>query len=158
MGISVLASALGLDAEQTFIARVITTVMAKYEPADVDDTVARSFVLGMLLAAAADGHIDEQEAALLSALARTVPELRSRDVPALFEAARARMDSGLEVALADLDALDGHRNKCFALASEVALVAGHGPAGTMLPRLQVHIAPEAHYAECAIATFAAKFA
>jgi len=156
--IGALVTALGLDGDQTFVARVVTTVMAKYEAADVDDGVARSLVLGMLLAAAADGRVDEQEAALLSALARTVPELRARDVTALFEAARSRMDAGVDAALADLDALGGHQNKCFALASEVALVAGHGPAGTMLPRLREHIKPDASYAECAIATFAAKYA
>jgi hypothetical protein len=87
-----------------------------------------------------------------------VPELRSRDVPKLFEAARARMNAGVAAALADLDALGGHENKCFALASEVALVAGQGPAGTMLPTLRARIRPEPEYAECAIATFAAKYA
>lgn len=156
--ISALATALGLDGDQAFIARVVTTVIAKYEAASVADEIARSLVLGMLLAAAADGRVDEREAALLAALARTVPELRSRDVPTLFEAARERMNAGLDAALADLDVLGGHENKCFALASEVALVAGHGPSGTMLPRLQAHIRPEAHYAECAITTFAAKYA
>lgn len=156
--ISTLATALGLDADQTFIARVVTTLMAKYATVEVDDAVARSFVLGMLLAAAADGHVDAQEAALLSALARTVPDLRSRDVEALFEAARARMNDGLDAALVDFGALGGHENKCFALAAEVALVAGHGEAGTMLPRLRDHIRPEPAYADCAIATFAAKYA
>jgi uncharacterized membrane protein YebE (DUF533 family) len=156
--ISALATALGLDTDQTFIARVVTAVMPKYAAVQVDDAIARSFVLGMLLAAAADGQVDAQEAALLSALARTVPDLRSRDVEALFEAARTRMNDGLETALTDLDALGGHENKCFALAAEVALVAGHGEAGTMLPRLRDHIRPEPGYADCAIATFAAKYA
>ena len=155
--ISALATALGLDGDQAFIARVVTTVMAKYQAVEVGDDVARSLVLGMLLAAAADGVVDAHEAALLSALARTVPELRSRNVETLFEAARARMNGGLEAALADLDALGGQENKCFALASEVALVAGRGPAGTILPRLREHIKPDANYAECAIATFAAKY-
>jgi uncharacterized membrane protein YebE (DUF533 family) len=156
--ISTLATALGLEGDQTFIARVVTAVMAKYATVEVDDAVARSFVLGMLLAAAADGQVDAQEAALLASLARTVPDLRSRDVEALFEAARARMNDGLEAALLDLEALGGHENKCFALAAEVALVAGHGEAGTMLPRLRDHIRPEPGYADCAIATFAAKYA
>ena len=156
--ISALVTALGLETDQAFVARVVTAMMTKYAAVEVDDAVARSFVLGMLLAAAADGHVDAQEAALLSALARTVPDLRSRDVEALFESARARMKGGLDAALADLEALGGHQNKCFALAAEVALVAGHGPAGTMLPRLRDHIRPEPDYADCAIATFAAKYA
>ena len=155
--ISALASALGLDADQTFIARVVTALCPKYETAIIDDSVARSFVLGMLLAAAADGKVDEQEAALLSALARTVPDLRSRDVEALFQSARTRMNEGLEAALADFDALGAHQNKCFALAAEVALVAGQGE-GAMLPRLRDHIRPDPSYADCAIATFAAKYA
>lgn len=156
--ITALAAALGLEGDQTFIARVVTAVMAKYEVAEVSDDVARSFVLGMLLAAAADGHVDDREAALLSALARTVPELRSRDVPKLFEAARLRMNEGLDHALADLENVGSHQNKCFALAAEVALVAGQGPAGTMLPVLRDHIKPDPGYADCAIATFAAKYA
>lgn len=131
--------------------------MPKYAPSGVDDAVARSLVLGMLLAAAADGVVDAQEAALLSALARTVPELRSRDVAALFAAARARMSEGLEVALADLGSLAGNEDKCFALAAEVALVAGEGDAA-MLTRLRDHIHPSEAYADCAITTFAAKYA
>ena len=156
--ISALATALGLDGDQIFIARVVTALMAKYGAVEVEESVARSFVLGMLLAAAADGHVDAQEAALLSALARTVPDLRSRDVEALFESARVRMSHGVEAALADLETLGGHENKCFALAAEVALVAGHGPVGMMLSRLRDHIRPEPDYADCAIATFAAKYA
>lgn len=156
--ISALATALGLDGDQSFIARVVTTLMAKYGAAVVEHDVARSFVLGMLLAAAADGHVDPQEAALLSALARTVPDLRGRDVEALFEEARTRMNGGLDAALADFSALAGHENKCFGLAAEVALVAGRGALGTALPRLREHIRPEAFYAECAIVTFAAKYA
>ena len=155
--INALASALGLEGDQTFIARVVTAVMPKYAPSGNGDAVARRLVLGMLLAAAADGVVDAKEAALLSALARTVPELRSRDVEALFAAARARMDEGLDVALADLETLEGHENQCFALAAEVALVAGEGE-GTMLPRLRERIRPEDGYADCAIATFAAKYA
>ena len=155
--ITALAAALGLDGDQTFIARVVTAVMPKYAPSDVDDAVARSLVLGMLLAAAADGVVDAQEAALLSALARTVPELRSRDVEALFASARARMSEGLELALADLGSLAGNEDKCFALAAEVALVAGEGEAA-MLTRLREHIHPGDAYADCAIATFAAKYA
>ncbi len=155
--ITALATALGLEGDQTFIARVVTAVMPKYAPSGVDDAVARSMVLGMLLAAAADGVVDAQEAALLSALARTVPELRSRDVEALFTAARARMAEGLEVALGDLGALRGNEDKCFALAAEVALVAGTGD-NPMLPRLRDRIRPSDSYAECAIATFAAKYA
>jgi hypothetical protein len=131
--------------------------MPKYAPSGVDDAVAQRLVLAMLLAAAADGVVDTQEAALLSALARTVPALRSRDVEALFGAARARMASGVDVALSDLDALSGHENTCFALAAEVALVAGKGE-GAVLPRLRAHIRPDAAYAECALATFAAKYA
>lgn len=155
--ITALAAALGLDGDQTFIARVVTAVMPKYAPSGVDDAVARSLVLGMLLAAAADGVVDAQEAALLSALARTVPELRSRDVEALFASARARMSEGLELALADLGSLAGNEDKCFALAAEVALVAGEGEAA-MLTRLREHIHPGDAYADCAIATFAAKYA
>lgn len=169
--VSALAIALGLDGDQPFIARVVTAVMTKYASAGVDDVSARTLVLGMLLAAAADGRVDDDEAALLSALARTVPELRARDVTALFAAARARMDAGLDAALADLAALPAGaaelteptpiaraRDKCFALAAEVALVAGRGPGGTMLPRLRDHIAPDASSADCAITTFAAKYA
>ena len=155
--ITALAAALGLEGDQTFIARVVTAVMPKYAPSGVDDTVARSLVLGMLLAAAADGVVDAQEAALLSALARTVPELRARDVEALFTAARARMAEGLEVALGDLGTLGGNEDKCFALAAEVALVAGTGE-NPMLPRLRDRIGPSESYAECAIATFSAKYA
>lgn len=156
--VSALARALGLDGDQTFIARVVRTVMAKYEPHAVDDVAAGRFVLGMMLAAAADGYVDEDESALLAALARTVPELRSRDVDGLFASARARLSAGVETALGDLGHLEGHRDKCFALAAEVALVAGRGPLGTMLPRLQEQIRPDPDYAECAIATFAAKYA
>ena len=156
--ISALATALRLENEQSFIARVVSAVMAKYRAASDDTSVVSRFVLGMLLAAAADGHIDEQESALLAALARTVPDLRTQDVEALFSAARARMNEGLEVALADLGALGGQEDKCFALTAEVALVAGHGEAGTMLPVLREHIRPDPAYAESAIATFAAKYA
>ena len=156
--VSSLAHALGLDGDQTFIARVVRTVMAKYEPLAVDDDVAKRFALGMMLAAAADGYVDEEESALLAALARTVPELRNRDVDALFADAKSRMSAGVEAALAHLGGLEAHREKCFALATEVALVAGRGPAGTMLPRLQDRIRPAMDYAECAIATFAAKYA
>jgi len=92
--ITVFAAALGLEGDQTFIARAVTAVMPKCAPSGVDDAVARSLLLGMLLAAAADGVADAQEAALLSALARTVPELRSRDVEALFAAARAHGQGG----------------------------------------------------------------
>ncbi len=156
--VSALAQALGLESDQAFIARVVRTVMAKYEPAPVDDRMVGRFVLGMMLAAAADGYVDDDESALLGALARTVPELRGRDVDALFASAKARMSGGLEAALADLGSLEAHREKCFALAAEVALVAGRGPHGTMLPTLQDQIRPDPSYAECAVATFAAKYA
>lgn len=156
--VSALAHALGLDGDQAFIARVVRTIMAKYEPLAVDDDVAKRFALGMMLAAAADGYVDEDESALLAALARTVPELRGRDVDALFADAKSRMSAGVDAALAHLGGLEAHREKCFALATEVALVAGRGPSGTMLPRLQDRIRPAADYAECAIATFAAKYA
>jgi hypothetical protein len=69
------------------------------------------------------------------------------------------MAAGLDAALADLGTLEGgHANKCFALAAEVALVAGRGPEGTLLPRLRQHIAADPACADCAIATFAAKYA
>jgi len=160
--VSALAHALGLDADQAFIARVVAAVMTKYAPlagdAAVDDEAASKLVLGMLLAAAADGRVDDEEAALLSALARTVPELRRRDVTALFAAARAQMGEGLDVALRELDGLGPHRNKAFSLAAEVALVAGHGQEGTLLPTLRARIEPDGDAAEHAIAAFAAKFA
>jgi len=112
----------------------------------------------MLLTAAADGRIDDQEAAVLSALARTVPELRTRDVSTIFDAAKTRMNDGVEVALGDLAGLPSCKNKCFALAAEVALISGRGPDGTLLPRLRERLAPDSDYADSAVATFAAKYA
>jgi uncharacterized membrane protein YebE (DUF533 family) len=156
--VSALAKALCLDRDPVFVAQVVQTVMAKYERADADEDLARRLVLGMLLTAAADGKIDEREAAVLSALARTVPELRAHDVTALFDAAKTRMGDGLDAALGDLATMTRCKNKCFALAAEVALIAGRGPEGTLLPRLREHLAPDADYADSAIATFAAKYA
>ncbi|MBX3190537.1 MAG: hypothetical protein KF819_26285 [Labilithrix sp.] len=161
--VTALAGALGLEGDQPFIARVVRAAMAKYAPPEnvvVDEAVAQRLALAMILAAAADGVVDDREAAVLSALARTVPELRARDVTSLFAAARARMNEGLEAALRDLGGLDGLEDKCFALAAEVALVAGSrsGPEGAMLHRLQEHVRPDADVAECAISTFAAKYA
>ena len=54
--------------------------------------------------------------------------------------------------LRDLSAKD----KCFALATEVALVTGLSAERTLLPRLVKTLAPDE--AEAAIATFAAKYA
>lgn len=157
--VSALAEALGVDDDQLFLAQVVRTVMAKYEDSKGDDSLAEKLALGMVLTAAADGHIDEQEGAVLSALARTVPELKTRDVAKLFAAARSKMDQGREVALAELTALTEPRlrNKCFALATEVALISGRGPEGTMLPHLLAKIGPDRDYADAALATFAAKY-
>ncbi|MBS2014770.1 MAG: TerB family tellurite resistance protein [Deltaproteobacteria bacterium] len=158
--VSALVSALGLEGDQAFVARVVRTVMGKYATNatnQVDDDAAGALALGMMLAAAADGHVDAEESALLAALAKTVPELRGRDVGGLFDAARSRMSGGVDAALADLAGRDVLREKAFALAAEVALVAGRGPQGTMLPRLQETLRPDPDYAECAIATFAAKY-
>jgi uncharacterized membrane protein YebE (DUF533 family) len=156
--VTALAKALSLDKDPVFVAQVVRTVMAKYEKkTDADDSLAKNLVLAMLLTAAADGRIDDQEASVLSALARTVPELRARDVTTIFDAAKTRMNDGVEAALGDLAGLTACRNKCFALAAEVALIAGRGPEGTLLPRLREKVAPEPDYADSAVATFAAKY-
>lgn len=156
--VTALAKALHLGDDQVFLAQVVRTVMAKYENAKADDTLAQSLALGMLLTAAADGVVDDREAAVLSALARTVPELRARDVTALFDAAKLRMAGGADAALAELAALTRGKDKCFALATEVALIAGKGPEGTLLPRLRASLGPDSDLADAAIATFAAKYA
>jgi tellurite resistance protein len=156
--VSAIAKALVLDGDQIFLAQVVRTVMAKYEDSKGDDDLASLLAVSMLITAAADGVIDDREAAVLSALARTVPELRTRDVSSLFEAAKARMSVGPEIVLDDLAAMSAScKNKCFALATEVALIAGKGPEGTMLPRLLAKLAPDRDYADAAIATFAAKY-
>ncbi len=156
--VTALAKALSLDRDPVFVAQVVQTVMAKYQKADADDSLARNLALAMLLTAAADGRIDDREAAVLSALARTVPELRKHDVSTVFDAAKARMNDGVDVALGDLAGLPSCKNKCFALAAEVALISGRGPDGTLLPRLRERLAPDDDYADSAVATFAAKYA
>ena len=156
--VTALARALSLEDDQLFVAQVVRTVMAKYEDGAADDDVASALALAMVMTASADGHIDEREAAVLSALARTVPELRTREVGPLFEAAKARTQHGAEAALASLAALPRCKSKCFALATEVALVAGNGPRGTLLPRLRETLCPDRDDADSAIATFAAKYA
>jgi len=169
--VSALATALAVDDDQNFLAQVVRTVMAKYEDTNAvavakkksgeNTELAERLALGMVMTAAADGHIDEKEGAVLSALARTVPELKSRDdVTALFAAARAKMNAGPGPAFDELTKLTDPtlRNKCFALATEVALISGRGPEGTMLPHLLAKLAPDRDYADAAIATFAAKYA
>jgi uncharacterized membrane protein YebE (DUF533 family) len=158
LAIDALAKALSLDGDQVFLAEVVRTVSAKYETGAPDDGAARGLVLAMVLTASADGRIDDREAAVLSALARTVPELRGRDVSGLFEAAKARLAEGAEAALGALAAEVSSRNKGFAVGAEVALVAGRGPSGTLLPRLRQALEPDADCADAAIATFAAKYA
>jgi uncharacterized membrane protein YebE (DUF533 family) len=155
--IASLAKALDLESDPVFIAQVVRTVSAKYVKTDGDDRLASALVCGMVLAAAADGHVDAQEAAVLEGLARTVPELRSRDFQVLVEGATKRIGEGPARALEDLSALGAQKNKGFALAAEVALVAGRGEEGTMLPKLRDVIGPDADVADCAVATFAAKY-
>jgi uncharacterized membrane protein YebE (DUF533 family) len=156
--VSALAKALYLDDDQIFLAQVVRTMMTKYEDAKAaDDTLANELALAMLLVAAADGHVDDKETAVLSALARTVPDLRAHDVGALFAKARERIAAGVDDAIASLRTAVA-KNKCFALATEVALVAGLGAERTLLPRLIGAIAPARDHADAAIATFAAKYA
>jgi hypothetical protein len=155
--VSAIASALCLQDDQIFLAQVVRAVMAKYEDTRGDDTCASGLALGMVMTAAADGHVDEQEAAVLAALARTVPELRQRDVATLFGAAKARLGDGVEAALGDLVELRSGKGKCFTLATEVALVAGGNPTA-LLPRLAGRLGLPREFADAAIATFAAKYA
>lgn len=156
--IASLAKALDVEKEPVFIAQVVRTVFAKYAPsAGADDTLARALVGGMLLAAAADGHVDAQEAAVLAGLAMTVPELKTRDFHELVDGATKRMSEGPAVAFGELGKLDASRNKAFALVAEVALVAGKGESGTLLPKLREVIAPDPDVADGAVATFAAKY-
>ncbi len=152
--VSALAHALGLDGDQIFLAQVVRTVMAKYEKADA---APDSIMSGMILAAAADGHVDDQEKAVLAALARTVPELAAADVPAVVARVESKVAADAEKELAAL-ANAPSKAKCFVAAAEVALVAGRGPEGTLLPRLRETLAPGAEVADAAVATFAAKFA
>ncbi|MBX3234467.1 MAG: hypothetical protein KIT84_09340 [Labilithrix sp.] len=155
--VSALAKALFLDDDQLFLAQVVRTVTAKYEDAK-DDALAARLALAMLLVASADGKIDAQETAVLSALARTVPDLRAHDVGALFAAARTKIEASPDAALVTLAAMTAGKNKCFALATEVALVAGLSHERTLLPSIAAHLAPDRDYADAAIATFAAKYA
>jgi len=156
--VSALAKALFLDDDQVFLAQVVRTVMAKYEDAK-DESLAAYLALAMLLVASADGKIDAHETAVLSALARTVPDLRTHDVGALFATARARVSASVPDALRELGAMTHPgKNKCFALATEVALVAGLSQDRTLLPALGAQLAPDRDYADAAIATFAAKYA
>jgi tellurite resistance protein len=164
--VDALARALGLEGDQVFLAQVVRTVMTKYaklptDDATADDANADVIMTGMLLAAAADGHIDEQETALLAALSRTVPEIASRDAAAILANVEGRVavDAEKELgALAGRCAGSEKKNKCFAVAAEVALVAGRGPEGTLLPRLRERLAPDTDVADSAVATFAAKYA
>ena len=157
--VTALAKALYLDDDQLFLAQVVRTVNAKYEDAKrPGSALAQSLALAMLLVAAADGHVDDKETAVLSALARTVPDLKLHDVSGLFTVAKAQIDGGLEHALHALTTPPGERNKCFALATEVALVAGLSHEETLLPRVSKQLGPEPDYADAAIATFAAKYA
>lgn len=154
--VSALAKALYLDDDQVFLAQVVHTMIAKYSVTATDnDDLAKSLALAMLLVAAADGHIDDKETAVLSALARTVPDLRNHDVSALFASARATIEAGVEAAIDSLRGLAA-KEKCFALATEVALVTGLHADHTLLPRLVKTLGPDE--ADAAIATFAAKYA
>lgn len=158
LAVTELAKALGLDDEQVFVAEVVQAASAKYTNLEVDDATAEKLVVAMLLAAAADGRIDEAESAVLSALARTVPELAKRDVTTVFDRAKKRLASDVEGSLGTLSDLGDAKHKCFALAAEVALVAGRGPEGTLLPRLRTAIAPDAAVADSVVTTFATKYA
>lgn len=155
--VSALAKALYLDDDQVFLAQVVRTVMAKYENANAGDALANELALAMLLVAAADGHVDDKETAVLSALARTVPDLRTHDVGTLFTAAREHIGAGTDGAIASLASALA-KNKTFALATEVALVSGLHHERTLLPRLLATLTPDSDYAAAAIATFAAKYA
>jgi tellurite resistance protein len=151
--VSAIAKALFLDDDQVFLAQVVRTVNTKYEDARGDETFAQDLTTAMVLVAAADGHIEEKETAVLSALARTVPDLKRRDVGSLFTAARMRIQGNPETAL---DAVTpAAKEKCFTLAAEVALVTGLSAEGTILPKLARQLAP--NYPDAAIATFAAKY-
>ena len=116
----------------------------------------------MLLVAAADGHVDEKETAVLSALARTVPDLRAHDVSALFASARTCIDLGLDYALApDLSTTPAWKNKAASRSRRrwrwFAGLTWHEE--TLLPRLVTQLEPgQRRYADAAIATFAAKYA
>ncbi|HEY8074059.1 MAG TPA: hypothetical protein VIF62_08120, partial [Labilithrix sp.] len=153
--VSALAHALDLEGDQLFLAQVVRTVMAKY--AKVAGATPDAIMSGMILAAAADGHVDDQEKAVLAALARTVPELAASDVPAVVARVESKVAADAEKELAALASAPA-KDKCFAAAAEVALVSGHGPEGTLLPRLRETLAPDADLAGAAVATFAAKYA
>jgi tellurite resistance protein len=146
--VGAIASALGLDDDQMFLAQVVRTVMAKYEKVAADDV--ESILTSMLLAAAADGVVDDQEKAVLASLAKTIPELAAADMGALLARVANRDLASLGAAKA--------KNKCFVAAAEVALVAGKGEHGTLLPQLRQVLAPDADLADAAVATFAAKYA
>ena len=153
--VSALAKALYLDDDQIFLAQVVRTVMTKYEDAKAGDELASALALAMLLVAAADGKIEDKETAVLSALARTVPDLRAHDVGVLFSRARERIAASADAAIDSLRAVTA-KNKCFALAAEVALVTGLTAERTLLPRLAKILSPTE--GDAAIATFAAKYA
>jgi hypothetical protein len=153
--VSALATALGLDGDQIFLAQVVRTAMTKYGKAEVaPDTIA----LGMVLAAAADGIIEASEAVVLGALARTVPELAKTDPKALFSAVEKRVAAAPDKELGGLGGEAPARNKCFVVAAEVALVTGLDADATLLPKLRTQLAPEGDLADSAVATFAAKYA
>jgi uncharacterized membrane protein YebE (DUF533 family) len=153
--VSALAKALYIDDDQVFLAQVVRTMIAKYSSAAEGEELAHALALAMLLVAAADGHVDDKETAVLSALARTVPDLRHHDVGALFAVARGKIEAGVEDAIESLRGLPA-KDKCFALATEVALVTGLHAERTLLPRLVKTLGPDE--ADAAIATFAAKYA
>ncbi len=79
------------------------------------------------------------------------------DLPAVVARVESRVAADAEKELAAL-ANAPAKSKCFAAAAEVALVAGRGPEGTLLPRLRETLAPDADLAAAAVATFAAKYA
>jgi hypothetical protein len=135
-------------------------VGAKYLPDEVPDDWARAFALAMLIPAAADGRLSDEEKAVLIALSRTVPQLASRDLDHLLEEARRRLASGgLDAVAADLKALPKLKNKCFGLACEVAWASGvpGAEAAVSLPMIQNWLQPTGDFAAKALSTWSAKY-
>src|SRR4051812_44967055 len=111
-GASVMAQMTLPQNDQPFVLQVGLTVAAKFidGASGVNDEMARTMVLAMLLVAAADGQISTHEEAVMTAFARTVPELKSRDFGALLTAAKER----LPLAEADFQAMPRFKNKTYA--------------------------------------------
>ncbi len=154
-----LATSLQLQNDEAFIIDVGACVAAKFIADPVPREVSRTFLEAMLLAAAADGRVSDEEQGVIAALSRTVPQLKVGDFAVLMQEAQARVLQGLEVVAADLRALPKFKNKCWLLACEVALCTGERDENkAMLEMLRGWIKPQDEFVPRPFVTCGAKYA